>query len=254
MLNEDGTLVWAQRLRTWGKADKSQVIASNNPDYHVGCHFRFLGQYEDEESGLYYNRFRYYNPQTAQYISPDPIGLAGGINLYAYAPNPLSWIDPLGLAAYSVERWTKWGNSTDKISKSLNKLGERALKNSGGNWKKSEELFNKYIGMANDRLSKVESKYRIEIQPAIKNGIRVPAVTKGPVYSNGRWHTGFRYTKGSKRLDAGIYDITSKANEHGLHPIIEGFDITLNSTKAHASDIYKDVFGGITINDIRILK
>ncbi|WP_099139125.1 DUF6531 domain-containing protein, partial [Xenorhabdus szentirmaii] len=78
MLNENGTLVWAQRLRTWGKADKSQVIASNDADYHVNCNLRFAGQYEDEESGLYYNRFRYYSPETAQYISPDPIGLLGG--------------------------------------------------------------------------------------------------------------------------------------------------------------------------------
>ncbi|MGJ0626527.1 RHS repeat domain-containing protein, partial [Xenorhabdus bovienii] len=65
MLSEEGVLVWAQRLTTWGKAEKSQVIASNNPDYHVSCNLRFMGQYEDEESGLYYNRFRYYSPETA---------------------------------------------------------------------------------------------------------------------------------------------------------------------------------------------
>ncbi|WP_323858894.1 RHS repeat domain-containing protein, partial [Xenorhabdus doucetiae] len=99
MLNENGTLVWAQRLSTWGKAEKSQVIASNNPDYHVGCNFRFCGQYEDEESGLYYNRFRYYNPETAQYISADPIGLLGGFNPYSYVHNPTNRIDPLGLNA-----------------------------------------------------------------------------------------------------------------------------------------------------------
>ncbi|MBI6549573.1 RHS repeat protein, partial [Xenorhabdus sp. VLS] len=46
MLSEEGVLVWAQRLTTWGKAEKSQVIASNNPDFHVGCNFRFCGQYE----------------------------------------------------------------------------------------------------------------------------------------------------------------------------------------------------------------
>ncbi|MFP1787759.1 RHS repeat-associated core domain-containing protein, partial [Lonsdalea quercina] len=52
----------------------------------------------DSESGLCYNRFRYYDPAGGGYISPDPIGVLGGDNLYAYAPNPLTWIDPLGLA------------------------------------------------------------------------------------------------------------------------------------------------------------
>ncbi|WP_051861133.1 RHS repeat-associated core domain-containing protein [Xenorhabdus bovienii] len=97
MLNEQGVLEWAQRLTTWGKAEKSQVLASHDANYHVGCNLRFAGQYEDEESGLYYNRFRYYNPETAQYISPDPIGLLGGVNPYGYVHNPTRWIDPLGL-------------------------------------------------------------------------------------------------------------------------------------------------------------
>ncbi|CDG16662.1 protein of unknown function [Xenorhabdus doucetiae] len=98
MLSEEGVLVWAQRLKTWGKAERFQVIASNNPDYHVNCNLRFCGQYEDEESGLYYNRFRYYSPETAQYISADPLNLAGGFNPYGYVHNPSKWIDPFGLA------------------------------------------------------------------------------------------------------------------------------------------------------------
>uniref|UniRef100_UPI00112F0804 RHS repeat-associated core domain-containing protein n=1 Tax=Salmonella bongori TaxID=54736 RepID=UPI00112F0804 len=65
------------------------------------CRLRFPGQYEDEESGLYYNRFRYYDCEAGQYLCADPIGLAGGLNQYAYAPNPLSWIDPLGLKCSS---------------------------------------------------------------------------------------------------------------------------------------------------------
>ncbi|MDE9545632.1 RHS repeat domain-containing protein, partial [Xenorhabdus bovienii] len=97
MLSEEGVLVWAQRLTTWGKAEKSQVIASNNPDYHVNCNLRFCGQYEDAESGLFYNRHRYYSPETAQYISADPIGLLGGVNPYGYVHNPTNFVDPLGL-------------------------------------------------------------------------------------------------------------------------------------------------------------
>lgn len=64
---------------------------------------RFQGQYHDGESGLYYKRHRYYDPGVGRYLSPDPIGLAGGINLYQYAPNPLSWIDPLGLTGWQID-------------------------------------------------------------------------------------------------------------------------------------------------------
>uniref|UniRef100_UPI003BA9F51F RHS repeat-associated core domain-containing protein n=1 Tax=Phytobacter massiliensis TaxID=1485952 RepID=UPI003BA9F51F len=58
---------------------------------------RLQGQYADEESGLHYNRYRYYNPRSGRYISQDPISIRGGINTYAYVVNPLIWVDPLGL-------------------------------------------------------------------------------------------------------------------------------------------------------------
>ncbi|MCY1011730.1 hypothetical protein OV079_40500 [Nannocystis pusilla] len=61
------------------------------------CPFRYPGQYEDTETGLYYNRFRYYDPEAGQYISQDPLGLAAGLAFYAYVPDPLSSFDPLGL-------------------------------------------------------------------------------------------------------------------------------------------------------------
>ncbi|HAE6952235.1 TPA_asm: RHS repeat-associated core domain-containing protein, partial [Salmonella enterica subsp. enterica serovar Infantis] len=54
-------------------------------------------QQYDEETGLYYNRYRYYNPEQGRYITQDPIGLRGGWNLYAYPLNPVSGTDPLGL-------------------------------------------------------------------------------------------------------------------------------------------------------------
>ena len=59
----------------------------------------FAGQYFDEESGLHYNRHRYYDPGTARFTTVDPIGLLSGDNNYEYANNPIHWIDPLGLVA-----------------------------------------------------------------------------------------------------------------------------------------------------------
>jgi RHS repeat-associated protein len=57
---------------------------------------RFQGQYADAETGLHYNTFRYYDPDIGRFASQDPIGLAGGVNLYQYGPNPIGWIDPWG--------------------------------------------------------------------------------------------------------------------------------------------------------------
>ncbi|MBQ0214427.1 RHS repeat-associated core domain-containing protein [Proteus vulgaris] len=74
--------------------------ADNDPEY-TECHFRFAGQYEDKESGLYYNRFRYYDKDTRQYISPDPIGLLGGFNPYGCVHCPTGWVDPFGLSGTS---------------------------------------------------------------------------------------------------------------------------------------------------------
>ena len=65
---------------------------------------RFQGQYFDEETGLHYNRYRYYDPHSGRFISKDPIGLAGGDNLYEYASNPIDWIDPFGLERRGGQR------------------------------------------------------------------------------------------------------------------------------------------------------
>jgi RHS repeat-associated protein len=63
------------------------------------CPFRYQGQYQDEETGLYYNRFRYYDPTTGVYLSQDPIGLAGGNpTLYGYVKDVNSWVDIFGLS------------------------------------------------------------------------------------------------------------------------------------------------------------
>ena len=91
--NAKGEAVWTAEYEAWGKIRNETVsdgLKANVP-------FRFQGQYYDEESGLHYNRFRYYDPEIGRFVSQDPIGLKGGGNLYAYVVNPTLWIDPLGL-------------------------------------------------------------------------------------------------------------------------------------------------------------
>ncbi len=89
--NDDGRIVWQARSKAWG------ALASVAVD-EVAQPIRFQGQYEDAETGLFYNRFRYYAPDEGCYVHQDPIRLAGGLNLSSYVPAPNSWIDPLGLA------------------------------------------------------------------------------------------------------------------------------------------------------------
>ncbi|MDE1488278.1 RHS repeat-associated core domain-containing protein [Xenorhabdus bovienii] len=71
-------------------------VAGENAEFDPGL--KYAGQWLDEESRLVYNRFRYYSTVVGCYLTPDPLGLPGGENLYAYVPNPKGWIDSLGLS------------------------------------------------------------------------------------------------------------------------------------------------------------
>ena len=100
--DDSGTLVWKRELDINGKIMPAGKDRYGRTMEDIGeknfIPFRFQGQYEDEETGLYYNRFRYYNPETGQYTQQDPIGLAGGNpTLYGYVYNTLWEFDPFGL-------------------------------------------------------------------------------------------------------------------------------------------------------------
>jgi RHS repeat-associated protein len=92
LMDANGKVVWAAKYKAWGR-----VLRYERRE--VEQQLRFQGQYEDAETGLYYNRHRYYDPDQARYLTQDPIGLLGGWNLYSYAPNSTAWIDPHGLSA-----------------------------------------------------------------------------------------------------------------------------------------------------------
>ncbi|WP_445373793.1 RHS repeat-associated core domain-containing protein [Photorhabdus tasmaniensis] len=96
-----GKRVWRQpRQSLYGLPLTEQ---GENPQLDPGL--RFAGQIFDEESGLCYNRFRYYLPEGCCYLSTDPIGLAGGLNPYSYVHNPTGWVDPLGLKQDEIIRY-----------------------------------------------------------------------------------------------------------------------------------------------------
>ncbi|SEN53054.1 RHS repeat-associated core domain-containing protein, partial [Pseudomonas sp. ok272] len=88
-----GEIVWSATYTAYGKLNSLNHFGGPPLEQPL----RFQGQYFDPESGLHYNRHRYYNPATGRYLTPDPSKLAGGVNAYRYALNPTGWVDPLGL-------------------------------------------------------------------------------------------------------------------------------------------------------------
>ncbi|MEU9209458.1 DUF6531 domain-containing protein [Streptomyces sp. NPDC048415] len=90
LVDEHGSIAWHTRATLWG-------ITSWNRDADAYTPLRFPGQYADPETGLHYNFFRHYDPDTARYTTPDPLGLAPAPNPVTYTNNPHTWSDPLGL-------------------------------------------------------------------------------------------------------------------------------------------------------------
>jgi len=101
LTNEKGVVVWAANYDAYGQIRQSHSTGVENL-------IRFQGQYEDNETNLYYNFYRYFDPESGTYITQDPIGLMGGLNPYLYTRNPINRIDPLGLASWKTCRKNYW--------------------------------------------------------------------------------------------------------------------------------------------------
>jgi RHS repeat-associated protein len=95
LVTPDGTIAWRGRTTVWGLP--LPAAPAGTATDATDCPLRFPGQYADEETGWHYNYFRHYDPETARYLSHDPLGLAAAPNDYAYVDNPFTIADPLGL-------------------------------------------------------------------------------------------------------------------------------------------------------------
>lgn len=91
LIDESGTIAWQTHRTIWG-------TTTWPPDATAYTPLRFPGQYHDLETGHHYNLHRHYDPESAHYLTPDPLGLTPSPNPTAYVHNPLTWCDPLGLA------------------------------------------------------------------------------------------------------------------------------------------------------------
>jgi RHS repeat-associated protein len=95
--DKQGNVVWSANFNAFGRVTITTSVPT--PEHPViVSNLRFPGQYEDNETGLYYNWNRYYSPDEGRYVTADPIGLMGGVNLYGYVDgNPINQRDPTGL-------------------------------------------------------------------------------------------------------------------------------------------------------------
>jgi RHS repeat-associated protein len=103
--DESGHTVWQAKVNPYGT---TEVLPGKKIDFAL----RFPGHQEDHEIGLFYNRFRHYSPALGRYLQSDPLGIAGGKNLYAYPANPLTTVDIFGLTGHLPKGGKKGGGST----------------------------------------------------------------------------------------------------------------------------------------------
>ncbi|MFG1172773.1 RHS repeat-associated core domain-containing protein [Erwiniaceae bacterium CAU 1747] len=155
--DEQGEMVWSGQYGMFGEVARQTDAMWRNFSQPLGAfrqRLRYAGQYLDEETGLHYNTFRYYAPEAGRFITPDPVGLAGGLNLYHYAPNPLTWIDPLGLSC---------GNTT-RVRHYTNRKGSNSIKESG--IIKAQDNNRVYLEPAKNKpLNQMEAQDKYRIKP-----------------------------------------------------------------------------------------
>ena len=146
LTDENGEILWECSFQLWGK--RIHEIEHESVEQNL----RYQGQYLDRKTGLHYNTFRYYDPDIGRFTQPDPIGLLGGFNLYQYAPNGLTWIDPLGLTC----------GGTTRVRHYTNRKGSNAIEQDGVI--KAKDNGRVYVEPAKNKpLSPVEAENKYQI-------------------------------------------------------------------------------------------
>ncbi|WP_315814931.1 RHS repeat-associated core domain-containing protein [Paraflavitalea speifideaquila] len=141
MYDGEGQASWSVEYDIYGKIRKQYTGKS------IDCPFRYQGQYEDEETGLYYNRFRYYAPGEGRYISQDPIRMVSGQpDFYAYVHDPNGWVDVLGLDCKPGYHYRQGKASDPGLDDFVNGLQSRGVTVVGKNLEIVETATGKVVG------------------------------------------------------------------------------------------------------------
>jgi RHS repeat-associated protein len=171
LIDEDGCIAWQSRTTLWG-------ITTWNANASAYTPLRFPGQYFDPETGLHYNHHRYYDPQTARYITPDPLGLAPAPNPTAYVHNPHRFSDPLGLAPYEdngglgeLIEVNKPDADADKLAEKLGGEPRRRFANDPDG-REFDAISDEYVAQAKPADFTLNKKFRKQAQATFEAAIQ----------------------------------------------------------------------------------
>jgi RHS repeat-associated protein len=142
LTDEQGDIAWSGIYKAWGLAKEQRSETAKHTD--IRNPLRFQGQYFDVETGLHYNRYRYYDPQVGRFIGKDPIGFSGGLNTFLYATTSTGWTDPLGLCSKKLNN--ALGGQTNDNMQAHHIIPEQV-------WADNESFLNR-IGLAGKRDAK----------------------------------------------------------------------------------------------------
>ncbi|MFH9968902.1 putative T7SS-secreted protein [Streptomyces mirabilis] len=139
LVDEHGDVAWQTRSTLWGTTAWATSSSTYTP-------LRFPGQYFDPETGLHYNYARHYDPETARYLAPDPLGLAPAPNPLSYVHNPHLWADPLGLTPCEDAAKNAKDNKTTPLGKEIPTREEGSV-GSTTNHKYKQTFFDEHPGL-----------------------------------------------------------------------------------------------------------
>jgi RHS repeat-associated protein len=209
-----GKIAWSACYGAWGRRLGAAAVA---PALHAtlptDCHLRFPGQYADAETGLHYNTFRYYDPDTGRFVSPDPIGLAGGFNLYRYAPNPTGWSDPWG-----------WCSNSKQLGKNMENAGRPRPANTAAHH---------IVPDSATRAKGILQKFGINIDDAV-NGVFLPT-TKNLSGSPGILHSGMHPNSYIAKVTSAIERAAQQGGKQEILDTLQSLGTTLQNSARNAN-------------------
>lgn len=176
LTDNDGNIIWANYEYAWGGSYqnyyKEQSLNNISIDKDLLQPLKFQGQSLDIETGFHYNRFRYYDSDVGMFISRDPIGLLGGNNVFQYAPNPIHWVDVLGLSKTPAKDCCKKDTSLQECKDLYKKIANESVG------------YKKYVGQ---RGLKERIEELLDDKYDLYHKARYEKHTLGPLKGKGSW-------------------------------------------------------------------